>query len=278
MTDGLRGQGYVDAELPQAKPRKAPSFLTLLRAIFRFLRHEIFPGARLRWKRTGPIPALGAIGPVLHVFDDAETRALNLRARQAGLLPTNWLLHALAAAAREAWLESAVITRWHIPVSIRGKSAGSETLSNQLTNFVQEIADGEDAASIQQRQFRQLRDGDPYANWFFLNLGDVPGLGRTLDGKVKGQYRRPARSERVTGTFSSLGPWPAAGAPDKMGGETVVPYGNVSLKNPICLVNMVWRGRWTFGLQAHTSICTSTAELERVRDRIVERVREGAKS
>jgi hypothetical protein len=110
------------------------------------------------------------------------------------------------------------------------------------------------------------------ASFILLNLGEFPGGTIVLKNKVNRDYRRPKASERITGSFSSLGRWPSRNAPALLPGKDVIPFGNVSLKNPICLVNMIWNGKLTFSITAHSSICEGENELKLFQDLFVQRV------
>ncbi len=252
LTDGMLKRGYSSADVPQYRARRAPSWPRLLPALARFVKEELVPVRPLPWRFENPRAPFRALGPACYAFTRDETRALGspLSAR---------VLYALARAVNLVWMKHDSVTRWHIPVNVRDR----HDLTNRITNFIQDVRPQDDPRAILGAQFERLRRGAHFATRFFLNRGGM------LKAKVDRDYRRPQVSRRVTGTFSSLGAWPRSGATDRHPGEVVIPYGNVSLKNPICLCNIVWHGQLTLSLQAHSSICRDEGEVRLALDHLV---------
>ena len=273
MTEGLKSIGYASEEIPEFKYGKEPSRWKLWPELIGFLLRELQPIRPLPWIYRRPEKPYTTYGKCFQIFDVAETRALQTKARAQGGNYTTLLLHGLNRAVNECLLERPSLNRWHIPVNVRGLHGDGSEKKNYLSNFLQEIGPESSVSQILKEQFRQLRRGSFHATFFFLNIGDFYGLKNVLPGKVSKAYQKPRCSERVTGTFSSIGSWPKPTAKDHHPDEVLIPYGNVSLKNPICALNMLWWGKLTVSLQVHSSVVAGQAEAENLMKRWMENVR-----
>jgi hypothetical protein len=273
MAHGLRTLwGYTEDELPRASFRQPPTLRSLLPQLVRFAWNEVRAVPALPWKKRYAAPPFHVYGKGYRIFSVEETEALVKRARKLKGTYNTLVLHAFNRAVNEVLQTAPCTNRWHVPVQVGGMPGRGQENVNRMSNFVQEVGWDDSVEAITQEQFRHFRAGTHYATLFFLNLGDFRGFKNFLSRKVAADYRRPSVSGRITGTFSSLGAWPKKGAPNRNDWEVLIPFGNVSLKNPICTVNLIWHGQLAMSLQLHSSIA-NPADVEAVMEAWVRNLR-----
>jgi hypothetical protein len=258
----LRHHGYTEGGFPKTTRLKSRGTFSVACRAAAIALGELKPMRALEWKFPRPGKPYTAFGPA-HVILSAESSArLRKRAETSEASLVAILLRYANMAVVEAFLVGKPVTHWHIPVSFRGHKGSGGPEGNFFSNFVQAVAYEEGERSISSKQAEQFRRGDAVATDLLLTLGDVSPLLNLLPGKVKRDYANPRVSARIAGTFSFLGRTTAKGAPNRIGELVGVPFGNVSLKNPVCFVGALWHERVVIGVTAHSSVCPS---LEAVR-------------
>jgi hypothetical protein len=262
MREGLRYHGFRADELPEVPARNQPSYWKVLPQIFRFAKDELFLPPALPWKYKNLDQKFFTYPPKGMVLTEEETQYVIAKATQAKSNFSVYLLHAWAQVVNEIWMSQPTETRWHVPVSVRKENQTTET-GNYISNFILNVKPNDDVVAMTIRRRIMLYKGAHIATLFFLNIGDWIGLKSVLKNKVKSDYHPPTVSTRMTGTFSFVGIWPAPHASPLFPGESVVVCGNVSLKNPICTVAILWRGKVSVGVTVHSSICTDEAQIDR---------------
>jgi hypothetical protein len=278
LASGMKQAGYAGVQLRPKKTRKRPPFVAILPHLLNFLFEEFRPRKPLAWKSQNIDRNFKTYGTYAHAFTVEETNALKARSKDAEVSIVPVLLKAVSDATNEVLMNESGVTRWHIPVDIRTFKAEDTSFGNHISNFICEIHPPDTPLDIHHQNLRKLKSGSFFAADFFLNLGNYPGCAQVLSNKVRGDYKKIRTSPRITGSFGYIGSWPKAGtvAPTSHPDEIVIPFGNVSLMNPICVTAMTWKRQLTLGIRLHSSIVSSTAgdaDGNRLLESIVKKIR-----
>lgn len=275
LVAGMKKAGYTGTLLPASTPRKRPPFIFIVPHTLRFLFEEFRPRKPLKWKRQNTDRNFKTYGKYTHVFSEQETETIKTKAKSENITVLALLLKALSDSTNAVLMSEPGVTRWHIPVDLRSFKTEDTSSGNHISNFICEIAPGDSAQDIHAQNLRKLKSGSFFAADFFLNLGNFPGCEKVLLNKVKGDYKKIKASPRMSGSFGYIGSWPKPGsvAPASHSNDVLIPFGNVSLMNPICATSMIWKTRLTFGLQLHSSIVSEKEEGTLLMSEIVKRVK-----
>lgn len=274
VVNGLRENGFNVKDFPQVKFSKRPNLWQKILLGLRFVYNEVGPTTSLAWKYKKPDGPYRVLGPFPHYFLKEETSDLKKRARKYGVNIPTVLLYAMNKAVGEILLEKVDKSRWYIPFNMRGIYEGPSETSNHISNFVISLTPEDTPESIFKKKFKELMSGSVLVSFFFLNLGNFKPLSNMLRDKVKKDYHQPKVSERMMGSYAYLGEWPTADQHHLMPTMMIMPFGNVSLKNPICCSSLVWKGCLSFSLQLHSSILQNEDVGKKVLRRITEILKE----
>jgi hypothetical protein len=261
---GMRQHGFDVPEFPRLKLKRTPNFFQMLYLVLRFIYHELKPVKPIKWKYQNPNPPYKTLAPFPHYFDEEKTKKLITKAESERLKLPTLVLYALNRAVNEHLIEDANISRWHIPVNMRGVYEGPTEDSNHISNFIVTLKAQDTPKNVFDKSSKELKSGSFLAAFFMLNLGDYLGFGGLLKNKVQQDYQKPKVSARITGTFSTLGVWPPQSEITKSTDLVIFPHSNVSLKNPICSVDVVWHKKLCFALAFHSSIVKDEEQCRRV--------------
>jgi hypothetical protein len=253
ITQGMLKSGYKLEDFPRLSQRKQSLTWKHLPRILKFIYHEVAPLKSLPWKNQKNKTELKSFGPYTEVFDVATSNRIFQQAKELKGTHQSLLLKALSQAVTQYCYKEQAITRWHIPINIRD-NLSSSTKGNEFTNFIIEVRPQDSVYDITRHMKKMLKLGDHIVTLFFLQIGNFRGMGKVLDQKVDKDYKIGKVSGKVNGSFSSLGRWPNKNVENHLGDDVVVPFGNVSLMNPICALNMEWHGHITMSIVMHSSI------------------------
>jgi hypothetical protein len=257
LAEILRRRGAKVEGLPQIKHPVAPSWISLLRALPKFLS----PRRPVKWRPLARASAAGncrqpPTAVAWHVFDEAATTRIRRVCKKADVTVNSFLLKHLTRAIRPFLEDHSAVVPWMIPVNIRGRvDRGRDTAVH--TSYVGiKVQSSETEQDIHRNVYAALRRGEHWANWRMYLLGRFlsPRLRRHLiaTGKCASQWN--------LGGFSNLGDWD----PDKkitqadcQGGWLFCP--------PVLRVASVGAGCATFQnrlsltIQAHPALTTDSA-------------------
>lgn len=273
LAEGLRNLGYAIPNLARKELRRPPSWMRLLPEYVKFLAEEVNPRPVLRWKtvnRERPFTRSASF----YIFSEEETAEIKRRSRAISGNYRSFLLYHLNAAVNETLMLAPVTNRWHIPVNTRPFFRGLSETSNNISSYLVRVTPKMEPASLTRAIERGAANFAYLAAHFFLRLGDFFPLRNLLKNNVGQKYRDPEPSKRVTGSFSSFGPWP----PARQRPESeliIVPLGLVSKVVPVCVCNLEWRHRLVLSLQAHSSITNGIEDVRRTMDAWLARIDEG---
>lgn len=266
---GMRQYGFEVPEFPRLKLKSVPNFFQMFYLVLRFIYHELKPVKPIRWKYQNPQAPYKTYAPFPFYFDEEKTQKIIQKAEGEKLKLPTLILYALNRAVNEHLIENPDGSRWHIPVNMRGHYEGPTDDANHISNFIVTLKSGDTPLDVFKKSSRELKSGSFLAAFFMLNLGDYFGFGGLLKNKVKQDYQNPECSKRITGTFSTLGVWPPQDEIKKSTDLVIFPHSNVSLKNPICSVDVVWHKKLCFALAFHSSILQDEKQGQKVLDSMV---------
>jgi hypothetical protein len=261
---GMRSYGFDLPEFPRIRLKQNPNFFQKFYLNLRFLYHEFKPVKPLTWKFKNPSGPYKTFSPYHHYFDEAQTELLNKKSAEMKIKLPTLILYALNRAVNDNLMLKPENSRWHIPVNMRGLYVGPTEDSNHISNFIVTLDSNDTPKDVFDKSSKELKSGSFLATFFMLNLGNYLGLGNLLKNKVDQDYKNPKCSNKMTGTFSTLGVWPPPSENIKHTDLIIFPHSNVSLKNPVCSVDVVWHGKLCFALAFHSSIVKNEEECKMV--------------
>lgn len=270
LVTSLREAGFDVDEFPTIKLSKRLNFLEKIILGAKFLYRELGPTRGIDWKFKKPQAPYAVLGPFTHYLTVEQTTELKTKARRSGVDVATILLYALNKAVDELMIDKKGINSWYIPFNMRGIYQGPLETSNHISNFMLPITEDDTLKTVLRKKFKYLRSGEVLSSFFFLNLGNYWLFKNMLKDKVNRDYTNPVVSQRAMGSFGYLGEWPQVDQNQLPPGTMVMPYSNVSLKNPICLTAMVWRNSLNFAITFHSSILESEAHGNKVLQRMIE--------
>lgn len=213
----LRERGANICRLPQIKHPSAPSRLSVLKTVPKFLQ----PQRKLKWGEIeGPTRvSTSAVAPsavAWHSFDEATTTDIRRVCRKTSMTVNSFLLKHLAKAIRPSLLDQSSPIPWMVPVNLRGKITRATELENHSSYVSVDVQSFDTVHDIHQNIYNALAAGDHWSNWFAYESSRVlpSGFRRFLIEKEK------YMSQWHIGSFSNLGDWDATKeitAPDCLG-------------------------------------------------------------
>ena len=257
LAEIFRRRGVKVDRLPGIKYPLAPSWVSLLRAMPKYLR----PRRRVKW---GPLEKGALNGDcshpptavAWHVFDEEVTTKIRQVCRKSEFTMNSFLLKHLTQAIRPSLEDQSSAVPWMIPVNIRGKvDRGRDT--DVHTSYVGvKVRSYERVHDVHRNVYAALRSGEHWANWQMYLLGRfiTSGMRRYLVATGLGT------SQWNLGGFSNLGDWDpdrTITQPDCLGGWLFCP--------PVLRIMSVGAGCATFQnrlsltIQAHPSLTTDPA-------------------
>lgn len=261
---GMRSYGFEVPEFPRLKLKRTPNFFQMAFLVARFIFKELAPVKPIQWKHQSPAAPYKTFAPFPHFFDEEKTKKIVEKVESQGMKLPTLILYALNKAVNENLISKPDISRWHIPVNMRGHYQGPTEDANHISNFIVTLGAQDTPKEVFQKSSKELKSGSFLAAFFMLNLGNYLGFGGLLKNKVAQDYRKARCSERITGTFSTLGVWPPAAEIKKSTDLVIFPHSNVSLKNPICSVDVVWHQKLCFALAFHSSVVQDDSQCTKV--------------
>lgn len=271
---GLRKLGFNIPDFPIIKLKKRPHFFQMTYLVLRFIWNELKPVRPISWNYQNPKPPYKTFFPFYHSFDEKMTHNLQKKADELKIKLSSLVLFALNRSVNEILIHHPNQSRWHIPVNMRGFYSGPTKESNHISNYIVQLNAEDSPQTVFQKNLNELKSGSFLATFFMLNFGDFLGMKHLLRQKVKEDYRSPKCSERMTGTFSTVGAWPPKEELKTNPHLMIFPHSNVSLKNPICCVDIVWHEKLCLGLTFHSSIVEDEKQCERVLRKIIQSLEE----
>ncbi len=134
-------------------------------------------------------------------FTESETASVERRAARTGCSLTAYMLHATADATMQAYSENRV-TRWMVPVSLRGRIPVSPLSDLQASYIGLNCSRDEPAPMLYRRCMEKLKRGHHWGLWRCARFGARLGKRIILNGMRK-DLAQPRPS--WFGAFSSLG-------------------------------------------------------------------------
>jgi hypothetical protein len=257
LAEILRSKGAQVERLPQIKCPVAPSWLSLLRAVPKYLS----PRRRVKWRRMERKPAGGNSSRppravAWHVFDEETTAQIRRECRKADVTVNSFLLKHLTRAIHPFLEDRSSVVPWMIPVNIRGRVERGRDSAIHTSYVGVKVRSSDKVRDVHRNVYSALHAGEHWANWRMYLLGRfiTPGMRRYL---VSSGW---ALSQWNLGGFSNLGDWD----PDKKITQADC-QGAWLFCPPVLRVLSVAAGCVTFQnrlsltIQAHPSLTTDPA-------------------
>lgn len=251
----FRQKGVKLGRLPQVRYPAAPSVLSVLKVVPKFLQ----PRHRVKWIPLGPTQTSSQQPPAAvawHVFDDLATLQLRRVCRMAGVTVNSFLLKHLTKAIRPYLEDQSAVVPWMVPVNLRGKLVRERDTANYSSFVGVKVKSYETPHDIHHNIYAALGRREHWANWYacYTSRFMTQGMRKFLI------IKEWALSQWNLGSFSNLGDWDA----EK---EIVQPgcKGDWLFAPPVLRCQLIGAGCVTFQnrlslvIQAHPELTTDPA-------------------
>ena len=251
----LRRGGAVLPRLPQIKHPSAPSWLSFVRALPKFLtpRQRVMWGPLERGKVTENACSDPPLAVAWHIFDETATTQIRRVCRKNGVTVNSFLLKHLTKAIRPSLSDQSSTVPWMIPINLRGKVVRDRDTANFTSYVGVKVFSYENVFDVHRKIYAALGRGEHWANWYAYQVGRLT-TSSMKEFLIKTDL---AMSQWNLGSFSNLGDWDSDKSitqPDCKGGWLFAP--------PVLRCQMIGAGCVTFQnrlsltIQAHPDLTT----------------------